>query len=241
MLPENSPTPIARKKIAPPRIVRGDPVHVEEGDAHLWAVSYSDLLMVLMSFFVIYFSFDDSAASKNGLLNIAKSMKGETIVPSSPSSSHALESKNGEVTPVGNVTTGTNESFRKRLEELNVKIEAPGKSLILNLEPDIFGMGHFELTPSTQARLKEILSIISPYKDEVEIVIIGHSDSKHIGKKNAYLGNNFDLSSLRALKALQYYLDLGFPSDQISAQGAGENARNSRSLSLKIQLRGKKS
>jgi flagellar motor protein MotB len=225
-----------RKRLPPPRVVRGEPSHLEDGDSHLWAVSYSDLLMVLMSFFVIYFSFDDSSSAKTGILNIAKSMKGEVVAGSS---ADAGTMKNGHDGGVGSYAKGTNESFRKRLEELNVKVETPGSALMLNLDSDIFALGQFELNDQTQTQLKEILKIVEPYKNEIEIVVIGHSDTKHIGRKNNYLTNNFDLSSLRALKALQFVIDQGFPSEQISAQGAGENARNSRSISLKIQLRGK--
>ena len=39
-----------------------DNIHVDEG--HGWAVSYSDLLMVLMSFFIIFFSFNDKDKEK---------------------------------------------------------------------------------------------------------------------------------------------------------------------------------
>ncbi len=226
----------ARRKLAPPRVVRTERSHVEEGDAHLWAVSYSDLLMVLMSFFVIYFSFDDASSAKTGILNIAKSMKGDVVAGSATDGGTMKNTGTGSGTGFVN---GTNDSFKKRLESLNVKVETPGSALMLNLESDIFPLGQFELNGDTQARLKEVLDIVKPYKDEVEIVIIGHSDSARMGKKNTYLSNNFDLSSLRALKALQFLLEQGFPSDRISAQGAGENARNSRSLSLKIQLRGK--
>lgn len=234
-----------KKKLALPRIHRGESSRLEEGgDSHLWAVSYSDLLMVLMSFFVIYFSFDNADPSNSNILSIAKSMReGGAIAggTGTKDTDKGFEGKNVAM-DAGQMAMekGTNDSFIQKLRSLNVKIQAPGDAVVLNLEDDIFKGGEFVLPVETETRLKEIYDLLTPYREQVSIVVIGHADHTKMGRRNDYLSNNFDLSSLRALKALQYFLSLGFPQDQISAQGAAENERNSRSLSLRIQLRGKK-
>lgn len=244
-LPEDINAYRPKKKLHLPRIVRGEPNRLEEGgDSHLWAVSYSDLLMVLMSFFVIYFSFDNADPQSSNILSIAKSMREGGAVAGNaakPSADTGFEGKNVAM-DAGQMAMekGTNDSFVQKLRSLNVKIQAPGDAVVLNLEDDIFRGGQWELPVETEARLKEIYDLLTPYREQVSIVVIGHADSTRMGRRNDYLSNNFDLSSLRALKALQYFLSLGFPQDQISAQGAAENERNSRSLSLRIQLRGKK-
>lgn len=234
-----------KKKLALPRIHRGEPTRLEEGgDSHLWAVSYSDLLMVLMSFFVIYFSFDNTDPQSSNILSIAKSMRDGGAIAGAPSSKNTdtgFEGKNVAM-DAGQIAMekGTNDSFVQKLRSLNVKIQAPGDAVVLNLEDDIFRGGEWQLPVETEARLKEIYDLLTPYREQVSIVVIGHADNTKMSRRNNYLSNNFDLSSLRALKALQYFLSLGFPQDQISAQGAAENERNSRSLSLRIQLKGKK-
>lgn len=224
--------PVRRRRRAMPRISRTEPGHLEESDAHLWAVSYSDLLMVLMSFFVIYFSFDDSNTA--GILQIARSMKNETAVAASSQDAAQKNTGAGQV----HISAGSSSLFQKQLAALNVKLEKPGSSLLLNFEPDIFESGEFKLSETTEQRISEIVDILKPYQNEIEVVVIGHSDSITLRPRNGYLTDNFDLSSLRALRALQYFVKLGFPVEQISAQGAGDNARNSRTLSLKVQLRG---
>lgn len=239
----------ARKSLPPPRIVRGEPGALEEGDNHLWAVSYSDLLMVLMSFFVIYFSFDDTPAGKNNMLSIVAGLKGQPVVSVPQDSTDPTRTKEGG--PLagiangpgsGNFTRGSEQSFQEKLKSLGVRIDAPGKMLILHMEPNIFLPGQYQMTPEIEKRLSELTAVLLPHKDEIDIVVVGHTDSVSVHKStNRYLSNNFDLSSLRALRALQVLLSQGFSEEQVSAQGAGENERNSRSLSLKIQLRGKSS
>lgn len=225
----NNVQPIKKKRIPAPRVNRREfGGHGEGGDEHLWAVSYSDLLMVLMSFFVIYFSFDSGEKAKDGLLNIAVAMKGQAVVDSE------------KPKPKETIPAGINGELRKQFENMNLRIDKPGNALVIQLEPDIFKLGEFKLDHRTEERLKEISDLIEPFKNSVDIVVIGHSDAAKVSRsKNQYMSNNFDLSSLRALKALQYMLTLGFPNDQISAQGAAENIRSSRTISLRIQLRGK--
>ena len=41
-----------------PRVERARAIHLEDETSHLWAVSYADFLMVLLSFFIIFFSLD---------------------------------------------------------------------------------------------------------------------------------------------------------------------------------------
>jgi flagellar motor protein MotB len=107
--------------------------------------------------------------------------------------------------------------------------------MLLMLPDNVFELREFKLTAETQERLSMIYKVIQPFERDLDVVVMGHSDSMRFAKaKNEYLGNNFDLSSLRALRALQYMLAQGFPQEQISAQGAADGIRNSRTLSIKI-------
>ena len=56
-----------------PRIDRHQGIHVaEDENQHLWAVSYSDFLMALLAFFILFFSMDDT--KKDQLILKIKSM-----------------------------------------------------------------------------------------------------------------------------------------------------------------------
>jgi flagellar motor protein MotB len=239
-----------------PRINRHEPLRIEEGDSQLWAVSYSDLLMVLLSFFAVYFSFDTPSAANKGVLTIAMSMQGkgfsEVRAPASTGANGAADRGGPAAGAPGGpdadrlartVPKGLGDLFTSANAELagkHVVLESTDKSFIVYLEPDIFDRGGFSLTPDIEKRLHDVLQALLPYKERIEVTVIGHTDVQKLSRRrNQYVTNNFDLSSMRALKALQFMLHEGFPPDQISAQGSAGNLRSSRTLSLRIQLRGR--
>ena len=62
--------PAKRKLLA--RVERDDEVTFHEDEnAHLWAVSYSDFLMALLAFFILFFSMDDTKKDQL-ILNLAQ-------------------------------------------------------------------------------------------------------------------------------------------------------------------------
>jgi flagellar motor protein MotB len=198
----------------------GSSGHAEDSE-HLWAVSYADLLMVLVAFFVVFFSFDTEKQRASGLQAIALGMQGKEVNAGS-----IIE--NNSPKEIG--------LLKRELENSGAsKVAINGDQMLLMLPDNIFELRGFKLTNETQERLMMIYKVIQPFERDLDVVVMGHSDSVKFAKiQNEYLGNNFDLSSLRALRALQYMLAQGFPQEQISAQGAADGIRNSRTLSIKI-------
>ncbi len=198
----------------------GGHAHGDEFE-HLWAVSYADLLMVLVSFFVVFFLFDTDKQCAAGLQAIALGIQGKEVNAGS-----MIE--NSSPKEIG--------LLKRELEESGAsKVAVNGDQMLLMLPDNVFELREFKLTPETEERLSMIYKVIQPFERDLDVVVMGHSDSMRFAKaKNEYLGNNFDLSSLRALRALQYMLAQGFPQEQISAQGAADGIRNSRTLSIKI-------
>ena len=197
--------------------------HDDEG-GHGWAVSYADLLMVLVSFFVVFFSLDTNKHKAAGLQAIALGFKGQEINAGSVEATAPKE--------IG--------LLRKELELTGAtKVAVNGDQMLLLLPENIFETREFRLTEETQERLKEIYRVIKPFERDLDVVVVGHADSMKFAKAtNEYLGDNFDLSSLRALRGLQFMLSEGFPHGQISAQGAADGIRDSRTLSIKVTWKG---
>jgi len=127
----------------------------------------------------------------------------------------------------------------KAFETLGATPVEVGKSLYLKMPDNIFPKRKFSIDSDTREKLDAVFKVLEPQKEKLEVVVIGHSDSMPLSNEsgNPYLSDNFDLSSLRALRALQYLLSLGFPHDAISAQGSADGVRDSRSISIRIQLR----
>lgn len=224
------------------------PGELYEGDGHLWAVSYADLLMVLMCFFVVYFSFTDAppeSGDTRDLQQIALGIEGGQSVKPGPagdkdSGTTAAGAASGAAAGVA-VAASTAEKIPidgKALRDLGARTHIEDKYLYIDLPDNIFPTKKFSLDQQTKESLNKIYKTLGSIQNKIEVIVIGHSDSSAIREPiNPYLSNNFDLSSLRALRGLQHLLTLGFPAANASAQGSADGTRNSRSLSLRIQMK----
>ncbi len=211
-------------ELRPPRIDREEVVEVyEDENSHLWAVAYSDLLMVLLSFFILFYSTDTGQQRQNMLLDLARGLASEPQVV-----------KNG----AGSGGMGTAAAFADlaHLKSLNISVVKEKENLVLNFSNELFRPGRYTINKDQASEINRVLDVIIKYKDHINIYFEGHADSKQIlRRKNSIVQDNFVLSSLRATHALQLAKQRGFSEKQLFAQANSSNTRNSRSLSLRIE------
>jgi len=207
------------------RISRKTLTEVGHKDGHGWAVSYADLLMVLLSFFIIFFSLEESSESgvKSQMQRIALAMKGENPGKYIPPKEMRLVSLAEVLTTQG------------------LKVIPYPDRVVIDLENAEYEKGEYRLENKIQEGVTEIFKRLEPYKNELHYTIIGHTDTVPLRPRNELLMDNFDLSSLRALRVLKYVVSLGFPENQIAARAASSFDRNSRSISFEIRLKDDKS
>ena len=82
----------------------------------------------------------------------------------------------------------------------------------------------------------DVLRTIQSSNRFVRLVFVGHTDSQPLNvllHRNV-LNSNQDLSGIRASRALNFALKMGFPADRLTTEGAGSEVRNTRSLSIRI-------
>lgn len=202
----------------------------EDSDSNGWAVSYSDLLMVLMSFFVLYFSFDEGNKMNQIFWNLAQDR--------TPSAIQGSDS--GQIIK-GNLL----KSFDKTIVETfrgSYEIEGQYESLIVHLPDSMYYPGSVEVKNHKELLVNDLIDRLMSIADKVDLTIIGHSDSTPLSKiKNYYLQDNFSLSALRASRVISNLIIKGFPREQLSISAGAENLRDTRSLSFKISMKRKKS
>ncbi len=232
--------PKPTRKVAELRVTRKTIMDLKHSEGHGWAVSYADLLMVLLSFFVLFFSLDDNPKGAMAQLRmISMQINGK----------ETLSSNGGKGLPGGPFEEGdtdeeVSEETKRQIASLadslkveGLKLVPKGDRLIVALEDSSFDSGEFR----TNAKLKEQIASFSqkimPYKDKVSVTIIGHTDDRPMAYRNEFLTDNFDLSSMRALTVLKIILKDGFPKEQASARAAGSFERNSRSITFEVQLK----
>jgi flagellar motor protein MotB len=214
---------------------RNQPSKQGEGS---WAVSYADFLMVLLSFFIIFFSMDKKTllhsisadlhkfAAANGKGNNSGSAKGPYA-------------GSGQGTGLGSSISDDQGIIRKIASSIvgakPILAKSPDK-VILDLPADIYAVGEYELDPNL---LNPIIEQLRPYAEHVNIIVVGHADSISFAeKKKNIMRDNMTLSSVRASFA-SIYLRAKLPQTVIWTQGMSENKRNTRSLSLVVELKNK--
>lgn len=214
-----------------PRIERDEVAHVgEDENQHLWAVSYSDFLMVLLSFFILFFS-AEAPQKKKLIMELATHFTEGNSGPGSGSG------QGTGVGPDGNrrMPSGVFES----LKGLNVTVDKEKESLIVNFPNDLYGPGKHRIEKDKLAMIENFLNIIKSYKGDVNLYFEGHADTAPLKiHRNEIVVDNFVLSSLRASSALGIAREMGFSEKNMFIQANSSNLRNSRSLSIRIEPRG---
>jgi flagellar motor protein MotB len=114
------------------------------------------------------------------------------------------------------------------------------REIVVDFPEDAFSKGGFEVKSGLKNDLKLVLSKILPFKDEVTLNFIGHTDTVPLKKRNEtnkIINSNLILSNLRAGRAAELAIQMSFQPEFISSQGVAEYSRNTRSLSLSIRAR----
>ncbi len=202
-----------------------------EPEQQVWAVAYADLLMVLLSFFTLFYS-ASSAPKGRGLVELALSMKGQT-----GATGGSTASASGSVVGLKRTAADAMVDLSDRLKPFSVESKWQGSSLALHFPDDAFATGSHQVGKELEQELIEVQTALGPHIDRLEFVVIGHADSKPLVPRNAYVRDNFDLSTQRALSAMRRLQSLGLPRERLMIQGAADNDRAQRSLTLMIRLR----
>lgn len=205
-----------------------------------WLLTYSDLITLLMIFFIIMYSmskidskkFEEIATSLNGALGSGQ----KSVIDGSPGSS-MINGKLPEIkdTPEPNNNKGNKSEMDKmndiknKLEELakqkglsphiKVRISEAGVNIVIT-DQVLFNSGYADLTPQSQDLIEKIGFILSGIPDHY-IRIEGHTDNIPIS--NSQFKSNWDLAAQRAITVSMVLIHNGaLKSNLISAVSFGE-------------------
>lgn len=208
-----------------PRLIRRETRQEIHEDGHSWAVSYADFLMVLLSFFILFFSVDETKRQEiiDKVASAAQSKGGANA----QGKNRSIAKEDRLPAGLADITTGVDGFYTQRANN--------SQKLFIYFDNDIFKPGQIDLPPAQIEKLKNILGRIEPFLDKINVTFEGHTDNTQVTLvKNRYIDNNFDLASLRATKALQLAVRAGLDPTKLFAKGVAEHSRGSRTLSLVI-------
>jgi flagellar motor protein MotB len=206
----------------------------------LWAISYSDVLMVLLTFFIIFYQFSESMVP-SPLQKVVLDLK---------KVANAVETSGSRGIPVGGQPETTKENITYfALDAVKSKLN-PEKSqlsevdyrngIVVNLSDNIYEPAKFAANPVVRGEIEKVLETLKPYSDRIALTFIGHTDESPVAKiGNKIIDSNLVLSNLRAAKAVEVAVANGFNPRWVAAQGVAEFTRNSRTLSIQVLERTK--
>ncbi len=182
----------------------------EKKDSSNWLVTYSDLVTLLLSFFVLLFSFSEIDAQK--FRSIMSSFQGGTGVLEGGTTldeENDLEDKSGidedELEELRNIIEEYAESIGLA-DEISLDIEERGL-VIRFMDSIFFDPGRAEIKPKSKEILHSVASILKKkeFQDKY-IKIEGHTDTVPIIYSTEY-PTNWELSAIRATNVLRYLVE----------------------------------
>lgn len=186
-----------------------------------WMATFSDLVTLLLTFFVLLLSMANFEKVKMeqafGILN------GSSGIMTQPYSTPMSELNIVSRTSLRESVTKTEEQVESQIKSMMqsnnienmVSVVKTDKGLSVRiLDSALFRKGSSELAPGAIPILEQILNIVkdSPYYLNIE----GHTDDS--GDENL----NWNLSTNRALSVLKYFTSQGFNPVRLSASGYGQ-------------------
>lgn len=187
--------------------------HEEQENDELWAISYGDMITLLLSFFVIYFSVDPKKNDMDKLDNhLISSFK-------------MVDLKNSKSMPPSIKTDGSKKMLgdSPKFDALkNAKITKIDDRLLVTFDQmSFFSTAKVEPHAQGEIALKEFAAKFLPYAGLYKIGIKAFTDKRPV--KNQYrFKDNMELSALRALAALRVLQKAGIPLDRMEIAGYGE-------------------
>ncbi len=198
---EEQPVVIAKEKPAPPG---------EEG-LPLWMATYSDMVTLLLTFFVLLLTFANMDAQKfkesMGSIQKALGIQAKDVMALEvPYSSEKYERKDIELTKkerkILDLMLGVKALIENELEN--------DKSTTVSHDPDgvmqrvngeaMFSPGSATLKPESKRLLDVVAKVMK--KTNVNLVISGHTDDRPL--ESSRFPSNWELSAARAAAALRY-------------------------------------
>lgn len=199
--------------------------------APLWMVTYSDMVTLLLAFFVLLFSFSSVDAKK--FQQVVISMRGALgVLEGSPSSSpdslldtsgmmEALGEHVADLQQMGQVESELRRTLDRLGLEQSVALTYEERGLVVRfMEGVLFDTGRADIRPDAVPVLEELAQTLVGLPNHIRVE--GHTDNVPI--RTARFPSNWELSVNRATSVIRYFLEHheGFSPKRLSAAGYGE-------------------
>lgn len=204
--------------------------HEEIDSEGSWAVSYGDMITLLLTFFIIFFSIkpvdNASGPNKNAGLQISliKALKAESKTAAQSPSQNIGQAGSKKEPVIAEDNSNQHGLSKKLLEKIKGTPHIKGEEILIEF-PDIsfFNTSKIELTKDGEDALREFSKIFIPYMGHFQVSIRAFTDSRKVKNTNEYrFKDNLELSALRGVAAMRLMQKSGLPLERIKVAGYGE-------------------
>lgn len=221
------------------RIPRRKPRNTEGS----WAISYVDMLTLLLCFFIIFYNNSQSHGEENILNKIAYDLSGGPVAAGAGTGPGDIKGDGtafgvnlwGKGLAEGRGNISISDEDRALLElikakltsELPASIKTDEKSLEIDFEGiSFFESGKTKLLPSAEVRIEKVINLLTRYKNLVRITVQGHTDPTKMRLNEVNVTDNWELSVLRATRVLKVFVKNGYSPQYLSAEGFADTRTN---------------
>lgn len=208
----------------------------EGGGSPGWITTYSDLMSLLLTFFILLYSMSTVDATKfknlsQSLQSVLTGLESTSILDGAASDEDLLENK--DLDPdILSETFEINEKIEEMYDmvdqyvfdkglDARVSVDMNKRGVFVDIkEAILFETGRAELKPSGIKVLEDLEGLFKDFKNN--IVIEGHTDNIPI--RNEDYESNWELSTARAVSVVRHLSEVeGLNPKRFSATGYGEH------------------
>ena len=168
----------------------------DDHDHGSWAISYGDLVTILLSFFILFFSTDFGKKDKQLVdQSLVESIEG-TLFLSEPMSDNL------------------------KSDDISIKKINKDNFLVFFKNTSFFSSGSVSPNKDFDQRMKKFVEKIDPFLSTYKLVIHAYTDSTPVGRNNRFR-DNVELSGLRAISVKHKLENLGLQPSRMEISGKG--------------------
>ncbi len=201
--------------------------HIEHVDSEgSWAISYGDMITLLLSFFVLYFTVDHNKVKANKLEEALMVRLNERGIKAPE---EALKQQlNMGVTPGQGVDPLV-------IDKMGAKVFQDGSKLIIDF-PDVsfFNIGAVEPTYAGTKELNKFAETYIGFASTHTLSIQAFTDIRKVNENAKRYTDNLELSALRGVATMRVLQKAGIPLNRMKIGGYGELVETQEKL-MKLQ------
>lgn len=192
------------------------PLEAEEVENN-WAISYGDMITLLLGFFVLFFNIESETMNlnliKKDIDEYFKSAEGQV----NRSLAQVQEIKSQKTPPIITTDISNTLQIKSNIEGERILVEFPGVSF--------FKSASHELTSQGKEALGDFAKAIDQHLGLFRLVVRGYTDALPLNPNSRYK-DNLELSAFRSISAIRHMASLGVNLENMRIAGYGESSIN---------------